>query len=471
MSQLLSPERINHLTGFGMTSSGDSYHYRPTQMGEIAEVLQVAKATSRQVVLRGAGRSYGDASIQNEAISVDLGRMNQIYSFSKRTGEVECGPGVTIEQLWRLGIEDGFWPPVVSGTMHPTLGGALGMNIHGKNNFAAGTLGEHVTELDVLFPQGDVRSLTPDNALFHAVISSAGLLGVIVRVKLKLKRIQSGDLRVLQLSIKNWEHQFRTFLDLENEADYMVTWVDCFAKGGSAGRGTFHAGWYAEESDVRPSTLLPAHQDLPDTMVGVPKSIMWRLLKPLNNRLGMTFLNGAKYAAGAALGDGKSHGQSLVGFSFLLDYVPNWQKSYLPGGFIQYQSFVPKQKAPEVFARQIELSQKARLESFLGVMKRHRLDPFLFSHGVDGFSLAMDFKITPSNRAAVWNLAHRMNDLVLDAGGKFYLAKDSTMRPGDFRASIGEESWSRFHDLKAEMDPDCLLTSALAKRLELDPRR
>lgn len=454
-----------------MTEGGDVYLYRPTNVQEVKDILQMARETGRQVVLRGSGRSYGDANIARECLMLDISRMNQIYSINKQSGEVDCQAGVTIEQLWRATLEDGFWPPIVSGTMAPTLAGALGMNIHGKNAYVAGPIGEHVTEMDVVLPNGDVRTLKPESPLFHAVISSAGLLGVITRVRLKMKRIKSGDLRVLPLSVPDWEGQFKIFEDLEHDADYMVTWIDCFGRGQHAGRGVFHAAWYTHEDEEFPSTLRPENQDLPDTILGFfPKSVVWRFLKPLNNRFGMRALNAAKHRASRLLGNGKQHAQGLVGFSFLLDYVPNWRKAYLPGGFIQYQSFVPKEHALRVFAEQVRLQQEAKLESFLGVMKRHKPDDFLFSHGVDGYSLALDFKVTRRNRERLWQLAHTMNDLVVAAGGKFYLAKDSTLRPEDFRATIGDENLARYFDLKAELDPDSILTSCLAKRLGLDPR-
>src|SRR5438552_2206842 len=80
------------------------------------------------------------------------------------------GPGVTVQMLWEHCLEDGWWPPVVSGTMFPTVGGALAMNIHGKNNFRVGPLGDHVLDFDLLTPAGDVVTCSrDDNAdLFHA---------------------------------------------------------------------------------------------------------------------------------------------------------------------------------------------------------------------------------------------------------------------------------------------------------------
>ena len=181
----------------------------------------------------------------------------------------------------------------------------------------------------------------------------------------------------------------------------------------------------------------------------------------------MRVINSLKYYWSRLRENEKMGHQSLAAFSFLLDYVPDWRNAYLPGGFIQYQSFVPKDKAKAVFARQIEMCRAARLEAFLGVMKRHRPDGFLLSHSVDGYSLALDFKVTDSNWAHLLALCHRMNDLVLESGGRFYLAKDSTLRPQDIRMYLGEDAFEKFLELKNELDPKGLLTSDLARRLGL----
>ena len=464
----LPAERIAKVTGYGMRSSADGYLFRPTSVDEMRQILLLAKQTGRQITLRGAGRSYGDANIGAECIVIDIGRMRRILSWDPSTGLIDCEAGVTIEGLWRHTIEDGYWPPVVSGTMYPTLAGALAMNIHGKNNYCVGTLGEQVREMDVLFPTGEMRTLTPDDDLFYCVISGAGLLGIITRVKLRMKKIHSGDLRVLATSPRNWDEQFADFERFEHDSDYMVSWIDCFGRGSQAGRGQFHAAWYLDDGHDFSASFRPEHQDLPDTILGlVPKSVVWRFLKVLNNRTGMRFINWAKDLAGAKLGDHKTHPQSLVGFSFLLDYVPNWRNAYLPGGFIQYQSFVPKEHAKEVFAKQVAMQQEAKLESFLGVLKRHRPDRFMFSHATDGYSMALDFKVTSRNWPRLEALCHRMNDLVLSAGGRFYFAKDSTLRRFDVESYLGEETLTKYRNLKNQWDPEALLTHDLARRLGL----
>lgn len=460
---MLPRDSVREVTGFGMASRADGYLVEARSIEDIQSAFDLARKSGRKVVLRGAGRSYGDASILSEGIILDLTQMNRFISWDRETGIAECEPGVTIEGLWRTGLPNGWWPPVVSGTMFPTLGGALGMNIHGKNNFKVGTLGENILEIDFLTPNGLLQTLTRADDLFYSAISSAGLLGIITRVKLQLKRVSSGNLKVYAESIPNWDAQFEAFVKRAENADYMVSWVDCFASGSKAGRGLFHAAWHEAEESLE--SLLELNQDLPPKIFGVlPKSQVWRFLKPLNNRFGMKRINAAKHLSAKLIGDKKMHSQSLVAFSFLLDYVPDWRNAYLPDGFIQYQTFVPREHSPRVFARQIELAQAEKLEPFLGVLKKHKPDPFLLSHGVDGFSLALDFKVTQRTWPNLESLAHRMNDLVLEAGGRFYLAKDSTLRPEDARRYLGE-SLAKLQNLKNELDPQSILNSELANRL------
>lgn len=467
----LDPRRLVKTEGFGDArfSRATGYLVRPSSVAEVAETLRFARENRWKVTLRGAGRSYGDANIGRETILLDLTRMRRILDWNPETGVIEVEAGVSFEQIWRLTLEDGYWLPVVSGTMYPSVGGALAMNIHGKNNFCMGTLGEHVLEMDVLLPDGRQLQLSAGDPRIREFVSSAGLLGVITRVNLQMKRVPSGDLDVYAESAASWDQQFELFERFESSADYIVSWVDAFGRGRNAGRGLFHAAIYPHDRPADPRTFRPEHQDLPDTILGlIPKSVVWRALKLFCNRRGMKAINAAKYHSGRLLGNRKWHTQSLVCFSFLLDYVPNWRRAYAPHGFIQYQSFVPKEHAKRVFDLQIQLQQSLGLESFLGVLKRHRPDDFLFSHAVDGYSLAFDFKVTPRTWPALQRLATKVNQIVIQAGGRLYFAKDSTMSEGDARAYLGE-SWDRFQALKAEYDPDGVLTHGLAERIGLTP--
>ena len=468
-SEVLPNDHLEPLVGWGGAVKAAAYVYRPSTLDGLREAFATARAAHRGVTLRGAGRSYGDASLGRENVVIELTRMNRILEWDPASGIIQCEPGATIQQLWQYIIEDGYWPPVVPGTMFPTLGGCLGMNIHGKNNFKAGPIGDHVLAFDFLAASGEELHVSReyDPELFYSIIGSFGMLGCFTRITMKMKRVYSGDLDVKVFVAEDLHSLFNLYEEKIPESDYLVGWIDAFANGKSLGRSIVHQANYLKPGvDPTPTqSLRTQYQNLPDTIVGlVPKSMVWLFLRPFTNNLGMAFVNWAKFVS-SKVSLKKQFRQAHAAFAFLLDYVPNWKKSYGKGGLIQYQSFIPKEHAEATFRKQIELCQHKGLVSYLAVFKRHKPDQFLMTHAVDGFSLALDFKVTRNNRASLWKLTEELNQIVLNAGGRFYMAKDATLTPEAFRQYLGEETLRKFFELKKRFDPENILESELSKRL------
>jgi len=478
---MLPTDHLERVEGWGMAVSAAGYVFRPSTVDGIHSVLTTARRAGVPVVLRGAGRSYGDAALLAEAVVLDLTRMRRLLAFDPVTGVVDAEPGVTIRALWRSALGDGWWPPIVTGTMEPTLGGAVAMNVHGKNNWRRGPIGDHCLELDLLLPSGELRTLRPaaepdlfstQPDLFSAVIGGFGQLGVVTRVRLQLKKVRSGLVDVLAVSAPDLETMLRLADEAKDAWEYVVGWVDAFARGRRLGRGLLHFARHLEagEDPAPTQTLRVENQDLPATIAGVvPKAVVWRFLKPFTNRPGMRLVNRVKYDLGRTVGEGARYRQPLAAFSYLLDYVPDWKHIYLPGGLIQHQSFVPAAAAERVFRRQLETCLKRHMPPFLAVLKRHRPDQFLMSHAVDGFSLALDLPVVPGRREALWALVRELAEPVVEAGGRFYPAKDAAL-PGElYRATFRSGELDRFRALKRKVDPEHLLRSRLADRLLGEP--
>jgi decaprenylphospho-beta-D-ribofuranose 2-oxidase len=466
--KLLPNERLFRLENFGHSIEKPVYLYRPTHPEQVAELLERASQAGFHVGLRGAGRSYGDAALAGGGVVLDFQRMNRILEWNPESGVITVEPGVTIEDLWRYIMEDGWWSPVMPGTMFPTIGGCLGANIHGKNNWKAGTLGEHVLSFTALLPNGEHKTCTPDKnkELFYSIIGGMGLLGVFTSITLQMKKIYSGNLEVQAWAEPNLKKMLEA-TDQHKEEDYIVGWVDTTARGSRMGRGQMHSARYLKAGeDPHPAySLNPLNQDLPDTIMGiVPKSIVWRILGLGMNNLGAWAGNLAKYLLNRTLGNHKQYLQSLVAFTFLLDYVPNWERAYGRGGLIQYQSFIPQETAYDTYHEILRLSQQRGLPSYLGVLKRHRKDEFLFSHAVDGFSLALDYKVPYRKKDKLVRLTQELNQIVLSGNGRFYFAKDSTLTPEVVQAYLGEETLQKFRSLKDRVDPQHVLQTDLYRR-------
>lgn len=464
--------RTEQVQGFGMSVRAPAKVLRPTSAEQIADAFAAVRAAGGSIALRGAGKSYGDAALNRDGHVLDLCGMNRILAFDPIAGIARVEPGVTVRDLWRHGIAYGFWPKVVSGTMAVTMGGAAAMNIHGKNNYAVGSFGECVRSFRLLLPRGELvhcsREQEPE--LFHAAISGFGMLGCFTELEIELKRVHSGRLRVWGIVARDLEHNLQLIEELQTEADYLVSWLDLHGKGVALGRGLLHrADLLAPGEDPEGVRFFdPLLQDVPSKLFGVvPKGWLWPGMWAAVHSGQVMTVNWAKFQAGFREAAHSPYLQSHGAFHFLLDYVPRWEWMTRPGGLIQFQPFVPKAAAAAVLHKLIERCQDAGMVPYLGVLKRHRPDPFLMTHAVDGYSLAMDFCVSrsPQQREALWRLCQQMAEVVLDAGGRFYYAKDAVLLESSFARIHGDPAVASFRALKQRWDPDCLLQTDLARRL------
>ncbi|MBI3819871.1 MAG: FAD-binding oxidoreductase [Planctomycetes bacterium] len=464
----LTEPRIR-VESWGRALVSDGRVVRATHPDTLRKIFEMARRDHRTIALRGAGNSYSDAFQNRGGLVLDTAGMDRILEWDSTTGIVRSEPGLTIGKMWRSTLQEGWWPPVVTGTMFASFGGLAAMNAHGKNNFKRGTFGEHIVEFTILLPTGEEKRCSPteNSELYYAAIGGFGMLGCFTDITLKMKKVHSGLVEVDAHVTRNLDEAFQCFEKHKDHIDYFVGWFDAFATGGDLGRGIIHTARYLREGeDPNPGmTLQPASQELPERILGFPKSLMWIALRPFVNDMGMRYINLAKYISSRVHPDGHRYRQSLAAFSFLLDYVPNWKLSYGPGGLIQYQSFIPKEKACETYKTLIRMSHERGVIPYLLVFKRHRRDPFLLTHAVDGYSLAMDYRVTEKNRGALWSLAAEMDEAVHAAGGRFYFAKDATLRSESLRRIWPKASIDQFLNLKKKCDPDGILQTDLFRRV------
>ena len=161
----VAPVRSARVCGWGGGAGVPVTVVRPARVDQFASALEWCCASGRAgagAIARGMGRSYGDAAQLNGGLVLDTNRLKR-FELDAEHGTVTAEAGVTIAELLDAGVPAGWMVPVVPGTQHVSVGGAIASDIHGKNHGAAGTFGSHVDALGLLTAGGEVLELGPEN--------------------------------------------------------------------------------------------------------------------------------------------------------------------------------------------------------------------------------------------------------------------------------------------------------------------
>ena len=142
-----------------------------------------------------------------------------------------------------------------------------------------------------------------------------------------------------------------------------------------------------------------------------------------------------------------------------------------PEGVETFQAFVPASQAREVFRHMLQYSRQQACLPIWCVIRKHRSDPYLLSYQVDGYSLELNYQRTRRNADTLQKTLKSMTADVIQAGGRFYLAKDHYLTHEQYRQSIGNAAVDTFLQYKLRFDPDMLLQSDLFRRVFQPSRR
>lgn len=387
--------------------------------------LQELILSEPTLVARGNGRAYGDSAI-NASATIDMRKFNRMIAFDVHTGQLVAEAGVLLGDVISTFLPRGWFPLVTPGTKFVTLGGAIAADVHGKNHHKDGSFRSCVEWVEVMGPGGEIVrcSEKKDAALFDHTVGGMGLTGIIVRAAIRLRPVESAWIKQKTIPTPNLQAAMAAF-ESSCDAAYSVAWIDTMGTGKNLGRSLVMLGEHAARSDLSPARAAEPFRVKAKLGVAVPIDFPPIVLNGLSVRVfNSLYYWGGAFKAGERMVDWNS-------YFYPLDAILGWNRIYGRNGFSQFQCVLPLGSSEDGLASLLEEISKAGLGSFLAVLKKFGKQHSAFSFPMEGYTLALDFPINGKTLA----LLERLDQITIDHGGRFYLAKDSRMTAGTFRAS------------------------------------
>ncbi len=444
------------LTGWGRTTPTRSQVSAPTGPDAVRKALASADP-SRGLLARGLGRAYGDAAQNAGGDVLDMTGLAGVHALDVDAATVTVDAGLSLDALLRHLVPLGLFVTVSPGTRYVTVGGAIACDIHGKNHHSEGSFSRSVLAFDLLTADGSVRTVTADSDpdVFWATAGGMGLTGVVLRATLQLLRIETAKVSVDTERASDLDDVMARMDARDDDYRYSVAWIDLLATGATMGRSVLTRGDHTPLEALPEKDRATALRYDPKTLVSAPPIVPPGLL----NRLTVRAFNELWFRKAPVFQVG--HPESIATFFHPLDMVVGWNRVYGSQGFLQYQFVVPFGEE-EALRRIVGELVEHQCPSFLAVLKRFGAGNGMLSFPVPGWTLALDI---PAGMRGLGPLLTRLDERVVAAGGRIYLAKDSRLDPRMVPRMYPD--LDRWREVRERLDPHRRFSSDLARRLDL----
>lgn len=447
---------------------------RPQNESECRETIAFCRKKQLSLCPRGGGYSYGDIILNDDNVILDTAKLNRILAFDEAAARITVEPGVTMIDILQYVLHRRLSLSGIPSESTITVAGAIGGNVNGRDGWRLGNFGDQVVGLKLLTASGELLSLDRhrDRVLFRGVIGGLGLLGIIVEATLALQKIPSPFLEISRKPVGNIDALLEHMRAVEANSDFAVVWLDTCATGTRLGRAVVHATkWVAREG---------TQDELRELVAGSFARLQARLrqarkLSPISaavvstmlqvQQLSVLFFNRLyfHYSRLRHRLHSADNVESFLRYNFDASFIiPSAAAACGPLGYT-IQLTVPRSDARAAITEMIRLCQASPCLPAKLIMRVHRSDDYLISFSEDGYSL--NFELHPKKRhvARMNNFVDSLVECVIRFGGKVHLAKDMVLTRDQFRRLFPR--YREFLALKARLDPDELLQSAMYRRL------
>ena len=433
-----------------------SQYYKTSSIDEVNSIFELAKKNNKKISLRSGGRSYGDNTLNEDNIILNYFSKNKIIHFDEENGVIEVCGSTSLIDILKYSIPKGWILYVCPASQFITVSGAISNNVHGKNCFSKGYFGDYVDEFQLFsYEKGILICSKHNNAnLFYSVISGLGVLGIILKVKIRMKKIDTTILNTSVCHVSNLDNVIKKIENLKYSHEYNIGTLNFTRYNKNNISGKIYSSNFSNKK------LLDSTINNASIFIYFINICLLINNLPLTNRVVEYFLS---IITSNKILFNKNFHQNFFKMNFLGDLNLPLYNYFFKNGFIEYQVIFDKEKYFDAIIELQNLIRKNNYESYMSSIKAYKPSNNLYMFGLskDGYCITLDIPFRKGNNFQTF--IRKLNEITIKFNGQVYMGKTPCVNSNEFKQMYKE--YENFKKIKISLDPNLLLSSNMFSRI------
>jgi len=413
----------------------------------VEDVQEALRRTSGPVSIGGGRFSMGGQTASPGSLHFDMRTMNRIVAFSPESRTITVQPGVRWCDIQAFIDPHGLAVSIMQTYANFTVGGALGVNCHGRY-IGLGPLVLSVRRIGLVLHDGRLVSASrEENAeLFRGAIGGYGALGVVVEIELSLAENRRVERRHRVMPLSAYGEYFRD--QVRGNPKVVFHNADLYAPHFDAVRAV---SWVeTDRPATTPHRLQPARRAYP-----LHQYFMWAITEtPFGKERRERLIDPLLYLRR------KVHWRNYEAGYDVAELEP---PSRADRTYVLQEYFVPVERLQDFAIRMRAILARHRVNA-INVSIRHAMpdrETIMSWAPVETFAFVLYHKQrtreNARSRVGVWT--RELIDAVLAVGGTYYLPYQPHATVAQFHQAYPRAR--ELFELKGRVDPSFRFTNSL----------
>lgn len=446
----VKPKTIKYYSRFNINDKKNkAHHIYPKNITELKKIFKYAKTKKQKILCVGNSKSWFDTVSNRHGIIINLKKFNRQIKLN-RSKNLCVSSNVTLEEIYQFLNPLNLTLYNLPGYLNITVGGCISNNVHGKDSFKFGTFAENIIDFTILLPNGKIKKCSKmiNKEIFYAAIGGLGLIGIILNVKLNVKKITPYVITENH-KCKDYKQLIDVIYQDKDKYDYIYSWVDTVR-----GRGIVF-----KSKHINLNSTEFKKNKIKKNLNNLKHLIIKFFLSQIMKRDFMSFLNYIFFIINKRFSKKIENIKDIVELSKVnaID-LPNL---IYPNSFVEIQFIIPKKKI-RILKNFLKLLKKENLSALITGIKIHKKSIGYLTFADEGISISINIICNYNDKDKISKIK-KINNYIIKNKLKIYLAKDFFLDKSDI--NLIYPNFKKFLNVKKKFDKQDLLYSDFLRRI------